>query len=113
MRTSKSESILTSMSSLYSLSLTIQNDMSNHQRGLIISNRSGMYQLYAWIVPNGKLREFIQHSSGKEKGEISSDRRHVYYLNDIAGDETGHFVCVNLTPDAKLYSALDIQTDCI
>ncbi|CAF1422834.1 unnamed protein product, partial [Didymodactylos carnosus] len=93
----------------------------NHQRGLVISNRTGIYQLYAWNVPDGKLRQLTQHSSGKGKGEISSDGRYIYYLNDTQGDEIGHFVRVDidtgeqvdLTPDAEPYSVLGIQTDCI
>lgn len=54
----------------------------NHQRGLAISNRSGVYQLYAWDVLNGKLHQLTHCLAAKERGEISTDGCYVYYLND-------------------------------
>ena len=93
----------------------------NNQRGLVISNRSGIYQLYAWDVADGKLRQLTQCPFGKERGQISSNGRYVYYLDDHQGDETGHFVRIDvdtgeqidLTPDVERYSQLGFQTDCI
>ncbi|UJR11383.1 hypothetical protein I4U23_015563 [Adineta vaga] len=93
----------------------------NHQRGLVISNQSGIYQLYAWTVADNKLRQLTHHLDGKATGHISEDGRYVYYLNDTQGNETGHFVRVDfdtskemdLTPDIKPYSTSGFQTDCI
>ncbi|CAF1035723.1 unnamed protein product [Adineta ricciae] len=91
----------------------------NHQRGLVISNQSGIYQLYSWTVSNGQLRQLTNHSEGKRDGFISCDGRFVYYLNDTKGNETGHYTRidvesgkeVDLTPEREPYSSLGFHTD--
>ena len=61
-------------------------------RGLVVSNRSGVYQLYAWGVPTKELRQLTSRPEGVSWGVISRDGRYVYYLNDTKGNEIGHFV---------------------
>src|SRR5919199_1986144 len=85
----------------------------NFARGLATSNRSGVYQLYAWEVPTGAFHQLTQRPSGVAFGSISPDGRFVYYLDDQQGNEIGHFVRVpfaggpplDLTPDLPPYSA--------
>ena len=81
------------------------------QRGLVTSNRSGVYQLCAWEVPSGELRPLTHRPEGVLSGWISPDGRYVYYHHDQRGNELGHFVRVpfeggapqDLTPDLPPY----------
>src|SRR5918912_1235008 len=60
--------------------------------GLAVSNRSGVYQLYAWDVPTGDLTQLTDRPEGILFGILSPDARYVYYLDDRQGNEIGHFV---------------------
>jgi dienelactone hydrolase len=87
-------------------------------RGLALSTRSGVEQLYAWDIPSGKLVQ-ITHSpegtgntaDGIPGAVLSPNGRFVYYLDDTKGDETGHYVRIpfdggtpeDITPDLPLY----------
>jgi dipeptidyl aminopeptidase/acylaminoacyl peptidase len=81
-------------------------------RGLAASNKSGVYQLYAWDVPSGELRQLTDRPEGQLFGTLSSDGRYVYYLQDEQGNEIGHYVRVpfeggepeDITPNMPLYS---------
>ena len=61
-------------------------------RGLVASNVSGTFQLYAWDVPSGRLRALTDRLTGVIAGAISPDGRFVYYHDDAGGNELGHFV---------------------
>jgi dipeptidyl aminopeptidase/acylaminoacyl peptidase len=82
-------------------------------RGLAVTNSSGNYQLYAWDVPSGVLRQLTDRPTGTQLGELSGDGRYIYYLDDEQGNEIGHFVRIpfengeaqDLTPDLPPYSA--------
>lgn len=82
-------------------------------RGLAASNRSGVYQLYAWDVPTGDLRQLTDRPEGVLFGVLSPDGRHVYYLDDRQGNEIGHYVRMpfeggalqDITPDLPPYSS--------
>jgi dipeptidyl aminopeptidase/acylaminoacyl peptidase len=63
-------------------------------RGLVATNPSGRYQLYAWEVPAGELRQLTDRPEGVLFGFIDSLGRHVYYLDDRDGNEIGHLVRV-------------------
>src|SRR5919112_353450 len=63
-------------------------------RGLVAANRSGRYQLYAWQVSTGELRQLTDRPEGVLSGFIDSLGRHVYYLDDRDGNEIGHLVRV-------------------
>ena len=64
------------------------------ERGLAVSNRSGRYQLHAWDVPTGELRQLTDRPEGVVSGFIAPDGRHIYHLDDAGGNEVGHLVRV-------------------
>jgi hypothetical protein len=84
-------------------------------RGLAASNRSGVFQLYAWDVASGALNQLTDVAKGKGFGAISPDGRWVYYLQNHDGDEIGHFVRLpfaggppeDITPDLPAYTSLE------
>jgi pimeloyl-ACP methyl ester carboxylesterase len=80
-------------------------------RGLVMSNRSGVYQLYTWDVPTGKLRRLTDRFEGLLYGVISPNGRHVYCFADTKGNEIGHYIRLpfeggeaeDVTPDMPPY----------
>jgi dipeptidyl aminopeptidase/acylaminoacyl peptidase len=90
-------------------------------RALIVSNKSGIYELYAFDLPSKNLRQLTHRPSGTVFGTISPDGKHIYYLDDTKGNETGHFVRVpfegtqgqpqDLTPKLPPYSTLSCFID--
>ena len=54
----------------------------NPTQGLTANNSSGKYQLYAWDVPTGKVRQLTERSAGILDGRLASDGHWVYYLDD-------------------------------
>ncbi len=85
----------------------------NIERGLVINNASGKYQLYAWDVPSDALRQLTERPTGIAYGALSGDGRYIYYLDDKQGNEVGHFVRIpfengkaqDLTPELPPYSS--------
>jgi dipeptidyl aminopeptidase/acylaminoacyl peptidase len=85
----------------------------NPDRGLVMSNPTGVYQLYAWDVPSGNQRALTDRPEGVLNGIISPDGQYVYYLDDQKGNEIGHYVRVpfeggepqDITPDMPLYNS--------
>lgn len=73
---------------------TAQLAEANPTRGLVISNQSGIFQLYGWDVPTGTLHQLTDLSTGITFGGISPDGAWVYYLQDEGGSEIGHYVRV-------------------
>jgi len=81
--------------------------------GLAVSNRSGEYQLYAWDVPTGELRQLTDRPTGIWFAWLAPDGRYAYYLDDKQGNEIGHYVRIpfeggepqDLTPDLLPYSS--------
>ncbi len=67
---------------------------------MAISNRSGVFQLYAWEPTSGELRQVTDRPSGKAGGVIDPQGRHIYYHDDHAGDEIGHWVRLPWDADA-------------
>jgi dipeptidyl aminopeptidase/acylaminoacyl peptidase len=88
----------------------------NPAHGLAASNRSGIFQLYAWDVASGTLSQLTDVAKGKAFGAISPDGGWVYYLQDNDGNEIGHFVRVpfaggppqDVTPDLPPYASWNI-----
>ena len=84
----------------------------NPTRGLAVGNATGTFQLYAWDVPSGALRQLTNRPIGVAIGALSGDGRYVYYLDDKQGNEMGHLVRIlfengaprDLTPDLPPYS---------
>ncbi len=82
-------------------------------RGLVVGNQTGKYQLYAWNVPSGELRQLTDRPEGVLSGYLAPDGRFIYYLEDEGGNEIGRFVRVpfeggepeNIAPDLPPYSS--------
>ena len=85
----------------------------NLTRGLVMTNSGASYQLYAWHVPTGELRQLTRRVEGIPLGELSPDGHYIYYLGDKQGNEIGHYVRVpfeggepeDITPDLPPYAA--------
>ncbi len=90
---------------------------SNPPRGVVTGTATGQYQLYAWDVNSGSLRQLTHQPGGTAFGAISPDGHYVYYLQDDGGDEIGHFVRVpwlggppqDITPALPPYSAFGLN----
>ena len=86
------------------------------ERGLVCTNKDGIYQLYAWDVSSNSLTQVTHQPAGVTRGIISSDGKHIYYLKDESGNEIGHFVKVpfsgsdpeDISPGLPPYSSFDI-----
>ncbi|HYC11648.1 MAG TPA: prolyl oligopeptidase family serine peptidase [Nitrososphaerales archaeon] len=92
----------------------------NPEHVLVASNRSGISELYAYDLRTDSLRQATNRPSGTIYGMISPDGRHIYYLDDKKGNETGHLVRVpfegggspkDMTPDLPEYSLVDPFVD--
>jgi len=85
-------------------------------RGLVVHNKSGAYQFYAWDISKGEMRQLTNRPEGTSLYAcfLSPDGRFVYYLNGNQGNEIGHYVripfeggtLIDLTPDLPQYSSL-------
>ena len=91
----------------------LESPTSNPERGLIGSNKDGVYQLYAWDRQSNDLRQVTDQPAGVVGGQISADGESIYYLQDNSGDEIGHYVRVpfeggaaeDITPDLPPYAS--------
>lgn len=89
----------------------------NAKRGIVFANFSGIYQLHAWDVETGALRQITDQPAGVNFGAISVDGAYIYYLRDEQGDELGHFVRApfgggepeDMTPDLPRYASWSIH----
>ncbi len=85
----------------------------NLNRGMAISDRTGISQIHAWDVRTGHLRQLTDEPAGMKLGQISPDGRYVYYLKDDGGNEVGHYVRIpfeggqpeDITPGLPAYSS--------
>jgi dipeptidyl aminopeptidase/acylaminoacyl peptidase len=88
----------------------------NPQRGLVCTNRDGIYQLYAWDVPSGELVQVTHQPAGVTGGMLSADGNFITFHRDEAGNEIGHFVRLpfsdgeaqDISPDLPPYSTFSI-----
>ena len=84
----------------------------NPARGIVIGNQVKSYQVYAWETATGELRLLTDRSAPTNRGWISPDGRHVYFLDDRSGNELGHLTrvpfeggaCEDVTPDLPAYT---------
>ncbi|MEK6851341.1 MAG: S9 family peptidase, partial [Candidatus Thermoplasmatota archaeon] len=89
----------------------------NPDRGLAISDKTGVLQLYAWDLHTGELRRLTERTKGTPFGSLSPDGRFVYYHDDREGNEIGHFVRVpfeggepeDVTPDMTPYPSWNLD----
>ena len=84
--------------------------------GLAVSNQTGLYQLYAWDVASGQLRQLTERPEGMLGAALAPDAAFVYYLDDRQGNELGHLArfpyaaglrpdtTQDLTPDLPAFS---------
>src|SRR5690349_21820831 len=87
------------------------------ERGLVASDRSGVFQLYAWNVRTGELTQLTNRPEGVRRGTIAPDGAYIYYHHDRKGDEVGHIVRIpfaggseeDITPDLPLYENYGIS----
>lgn len=87
-------------------------------RALVVSNQSGVYQLYALNVDSAEMTQLTDDPKGKTMGAISADGRSVFYMKDEGGNEIGHYVRVStsggeaedITPNLPPYSSFYIGT---
>src|SRR6202043_1073473 len=63
-------------------------------RGLVLSNRSGAFQLHSWNVITGDLAQVTFKPEGIRQGTLSPDGAFVYYHDDQKGSEVGHLLRV-------------------
>ena len=85
----------------------------NPQRGLVCTNKDGVYQLYAWDTRTDSLTRLTDDPTGVASGVISADGEHVYYLRDERGAEIGHYArvpfgggeTVDITPEMPEYAS--------
>lgn len=88
----------------------------NPARGVVCTNMHGVYQLYAWDVKTGSLKQLTHQPAGLFLGYIAADGRFVYYHHDEQGNEIGHFRRVpfeggettDITPDLSPYASFGI-----
>jgi dienelactone hydrolase len=66
-------------------------------RGFVVSNRTGVFQLYAWDVATNALRQLTHVPKGKPYGTLAPDGAFLYYHQDEDGNEIGHYVRVPFT----------------
>jgi len=92
----------------------------NPDHVLVISNESGTYELYAFDLPSNALRKATSRPTGTMYGMISPDGRHIYYMDDKQGNETGHIVRVpfggereaqDMTPSMPEYTLVSPSVD--
>src|SRR5262245_26354761 len=67
----------------------------NPARGLVCTNKDGIFQLYAWDVNSGQLTRLTNQPAGVVAGAISADGKSVYYHHDAQGNEIGHYMRVS------------------
>lgn len=87
-------------------------------RAIVVSNRSGNYQLHTVDFNTGFTRQITTAKQGKLFGSFSADGRYVYILNDEDGSEYGHFtrvqfdgeVAKDITPNAEKYFSYSVST---
>jgi len=88
----------------------------NPSHGLVCTDKDGIYQLYAWDVATGELRQITQQPAGVVGGSISSDGDSIFFLKDQDGNEIGHFVSVpfaggeaeDISPELPPYSSFSV-----
>jgi dipeptidyl aminopeptidase/acylaminoacyl peptidase len=90
----------------------------NPSRGVVISDRDGNDEAYAWDVVSGTLRRVSRSGIAVTEAVIADDGESIVYLLDTTGSEFGHLHRVpfeggdpvDLTPNLPDYVAYEIRT---
>ena len=85
--------------------------------GVVISDRDGNDEAYAWDVPSGSLRQVSDSGTAVLDAAITPDGTSIVYHRDTTGSEFGHLhrvpfeggEAVDLTPDLPDYVAYEIR----
>lgn len=100
--------------------VTIQFAHRDPRHALVTSNQTGTYELYAYDISSDVLRQATRRPAGTVYGMISPDGRHIYYVDDKQGNETGHIVRVpfdggkelqDMTPGVPDYTLVEPSVD--
>ena len=89
----------------------------NPGRGVVITDRDGNDEAYAWDVATGSMRRVSDAGTAVLEAAISPDGASIVYLLDTTGSEFGHLhrapfeggASVDLTPDEDEYLAYEIR----
>ncbi len=90
---------------------------SNPARGVVITDRDGNDEAYAWDVRSGALRRVSDAGTAVLEAAISPDGSSIVFLLDTTGNEFGHLHrvpfdggdAVDLTPELDQYLAYEIS----
>ena len=82
-------------------------------RGVICSDKDGVWQLYAWKAETNEVTQLTDDPAGVPDGAISADGEFVYYLRDKGGNEIGHYARIpfsggepqDMTPNLPEYAS--------
>ncbi|MEP6758576.1 MAG: prolyl oligopeptidase family serine peptidase [Actinomycetota bacterium] len=88
----------------------------NRDRALVLSDQTGVTQAYALDLRSGEMRQMTDAPSGSVLAMISPDGRFVFALEDVGGNEVGHWArrpieggpVLDLTPNMPAYSSWEI-----
>jgi len=89
----------------------------NPGHGVVISDRDGNDEAYAWDVDTGDLRRITDSGTAVIEAAIAPDGSSIVYLRDTTGSEFGHLhrvafeggASVDLTPDLDEYVAYEVH----
>ncbi len=89
----------------------------NPNRAVVVSNKTGNYQLHAVDFLTNYNRQVTDADGGKIFGSISSNGEYIYRLNNTDGSEHGHFIKepfdggggVDISPESKNYFAYEVD----
>ncbi len=91
--------------------LNAQIAFADPQSGVVATNRTGRYQLYAWDVDSGKLGQLTDRKSGLIDFTLSPDGKWVYYLDDRDGGEVGHMSRFPVASGLSAGTSQDVSPD--
>jgi dipeptidyl aminopeptidase/acylaminoacyl peptidase len=91
----------------------------DRRSAVVSSSESGLFQTYALDLASGATRQLTHADTGTVFSTLSQDGRSLLTLDDVGGNEVGHWVAVpmdggaavDLTPAMPAYSSWSVATD--
>ena len=85
----------------------------NRDRATVLSDATGVTQTYALDLRSGAMRQLTDAPAGSVFAALSPDGRHLFVLDDVEGNEVGHWTrrpldggaTIDLTPGMPPYSS--------